>query len=136
MALKSSDLVPHTGTTTSLMATPTLISSGFTGFEQLILPRQGLDIEMQVRIYDREHQGLINKIVYDMPDPHIGTGLSSSVETEGTVGKVVYKPYYTLENSEDITLQFESRFEGGNLKRATQIFPYEYDLEMRGDVGT
>lgn len=35
-----------------------------------------------------------------MPDPHIGTGLSSSVETEGTVGKVVYKPYYTLENSE------------------------------------
>lgn len=44
--------------------------------------------------------------------------------------------YYTLESPDDITLQFESRYECGNLKKVTQIFPFEYDLQMRSDTCT
>lgn len=35
-----------------------------------------------------------------------------------------YKPSSTT----DFTLQFESRFESGNLRRAIQVYVFEYDL--------
>ena len=47
-----------------------------------------------------------------------------------------FKPYYQLESSDDSTLLFESRFEGGNLSNATQIGPFEYNLSIRPDVNT
>ena len=37
---------------------------------------------------------------------------------------------------EDTTLVFESRFESGNLRRAVQIGPFEYDLILKYDYGT
>ena len=38
--------------------------------------------------------------------------------------------YYSLKGSNDSTLLFESRFESGNLHRATQVQEFEYDLEL------
>ena len=47
------------------------------------------------------------------------------------------KPYYKLKNPEtDNTLIFESRFESGNLRRATKISDTEYDLFLKNDYGT
>lgn len=46
------------------------------------------------------------------------------------------KPYYRLESKTDTTLQFESRFESGNLRRAVQVGDFEYDLILKYDYGT
>lgn len=37
---------------------------------------------------------------------------------------------------DDVTLIFESRFESGNLRRAVQVYEYEYDLILRPDTNT
>jgi hypothetical protein len=39
--------------------------------------------------------------------------------------------YYNVKSPQDNTLQFESRFESGNLHRASQIGEFEYDLELK-----
>ena len=44
--------------------------------------------------------------------------------------------YYNLKGATDTTLIFESRFESGNLHRATQINEFEYDLDLKFDHGT
>lgn len=44
--------------------------------------------------------------------------------------------YYNLKNNSDTTLLFESRFESGNLHRATQVSEFEYDLDLKFDHGT
>lgn len=44
--------------------------------------------------------------------------------------------YYNLKNNSDSTLIFESRFESGNLHRATQVSEWEYDLDLKFDHGT
>ena len=41
-----------------------------------------------------------------------------------------------LKPDEDMTLVFESRFESGNLRRAVQVGPFEYDLILKYDYGT
>jgi hypothetical protein len=46
------------------------------------------------------------------------------------------RPYYTPESSEDATLVFESRFESGNLQKATRVGDWEYDLELSADTNT
>ena len=43
------------------------------------------------------------------------------------------KMFYSLTGPEDTTLIFESRFESGNLGRATQVGEFVYDLELRAD---
>jgi len=44
--------------------------------------------------------------------------------------------YYNLKNTADTTLVFESRFESGNLHRATQVGEWEYDLDLKFDHGS
>lgn len=44
--------------------------------------------------------------------------------------------YYNLKGQNDSTLIFESRFESGNLHRATQVSEFEYDLDLKFDHGT
>ena len=46
------------------------------------------------------------------------------------------RPYYTPESPADTTLVFESRFESGNLSRATKVSEWEYDLELSFDTNT
>lgn len=45
-------------------------------------------------------------------------------------------PYYTPEGPDDRTLVFESRFESGNLRRAVQVYEFEYDLILNPDYNT
>ncbi|XP_064570985.1 cytosolic carboxypeptidase 2 [Zonotrichia leucophrys gambelii] len=45
-------------------------------------------------------------------------------------------PAAPLEGPQDATLLFESRFEGGNLQKATKVGPYEYVLMLRPDLYT
>ncbi|XP_052552394.1 cytosolic carboxypeptidase 2 [Tympanuchus pallidicinctus] len=45
-------------------------------------------------------------------------------------------PAATLEDSQDNTLLFESRFECGNLQKAVKVGPYEYVLTLRPDLYT
>mmetsp|Transcript_39017 Transcript_39017/g.59390 ORF Transcript_39017/g.59390 Transcript_39017/m.59390 type:complete len:234 (-) Transcript_39017:2696-3397(-) len=54
------------------------------------------------------------------------------------VSKYYEKPaqFYTPTSSTDSTLIFESRFESGNLGRATQVGEYTYDLELRADFAS
>jgi hypothetical protein len=44
--------------------------------------------------------------------------------------------WVTLNSPDDTTLVFESRFESGNLRRAIQVLPFEYDLILKPDVNT
>ena len=46
------------------------------------------------------------------------------------------KPYYVKESDSDNTLQFESRFESGNLRRALCIGENTYNLILKYDYGT
>jgi len=45
-------------------------------------------------------------------------------------------PYYKPSGPEDCTLVFESRFESGNLRRAVQVYEFEYDLILNPDYNT
>jgi hypothetical protein len=40
-----------------------------------------------------------------------------------------------LKTPADTTLIFESRFESGNLHKATQVADFEYDLDLKFDHG-
>lgn len=44
--------------------------------------------------------------------------------------------FYTLENENDLTLLFESRFESGNLLSAWKVSDNEYDLILQNDINT
>jgi hypothetical protein len=45
-------------------------------------------------------------------------------------------PFYLVTDPEDTVLEFESRFESGNLRRAIQVFDYEYDMIIKPDINT
>lgn len=45
-------------------------------------------------------------------------------------------PYYQPSFKNDHTLVFESRFESGNLRRAIQVYEFEYDLILKPDYMT
>lgn len=79
------------------------------------------------------------RIVYDSLDPspfqtalHPELALASHGLDPGLCGL----PYYPGTGPSDQTLVFESRFESGNLRRAIQSGPYEYELILRPDVNT
>ncbi|XP_032300586.1 cytosolic carboxypeptidase 2 isoform X2 [Coturnix japonica] len=64
---------------------------------------------------------------------------SSSCFTRARAGGApgpLSSPAATLESSQDNTLLFESRFEGGNLQKAVKVGPYEYVLTLRPDLYT
>ena len=74
---------------------------------------------------------LLNRVVYDCSDPSPFAG-KYNYEGDHTISF----PYYIPENTDDVTLIFESRFETGNLKRAIQISPYEYNIILNPDYNT
>ncbi|KAF5841002.1 hypothetical protein DUNSADRAFT_14858 [Dunaliella salina] len=86
-----------------------------------------------------DHDGL-NELSSASPPPAPPT-LDSNCEN-GTpyAAQFNYFPdlpcWYSPSGPEDRTLVFESRFEGGNLRRAIQVYPNEYDLVLRPDVNT
>ena len=47
-----------------------------------------------------------------------------------------FENYYKPQSKNDFTLSFESRFESGNLRRAIQVYEFEYDLILKPDYNT
>ena len=47
-----------------------------------------------------------------------------------------FPQFYMPQTSDDYTLVFESRFESGNLRRAIQVYEFEYDLILKPDYNT
>ncbi|XP_069018057.1 cytosolic carboxypeptidase 2 isoform X1 [Embiotoca jacksoni] len=107
---------------------------------------------------------VIQHIEWDPPEPepfYQPTGQESTpMPAEEGRGKVVYctddackQPYFTCSrvggsrgpiksttshdiNQTDFTLEFESRFESGNLQKAVQVGVYDYELILRADMYT
>jgi hypothetical protein len=73
---------------------------------------------------------VLNRVVFDSIEPN---PISKSRTPLGP-GEV--RQYYEPTGPDDDTLIFESRFESGNLRRAIQIYPGEYDLILRPDINT
>ena len=48
----------------------------------------------------------------------------------------ILTPYYQPNFKNDKTLVFESRFESGNMRRAIQVYEFEYDLILKPDYNT
>mmetsp|Transcript_13587 Transcript_13587/g.20576 ORF Transcript_13587/g.20576 Transcript_13587/m.20576 type:complete len:732 (-) Transcript_13587:52-2247(-) len=81
---------------------------------------------------------LLNRVVYDCIDPspmHYKQSSMSKRNRKSTLGPAL-KPYYIPMSKDDTTLVFESRFESGNLRRAIQVYEFEYDLILKFDVNT
>eukprot|EP00111_Clytia_hemisphaerica_P022877 TCONS_00067323-protein len=77
---------------------------------------------------------VFGKVVYDnSPDPEIRYFVNSKTDPRTTSSPA---PYYTLKDESDNTLQFESRFESGNLMRAIKTGEYEYQLWLKFDLYT
>jgi len=75
-------------------------------------------------------ENVMNRVVYDSIDPNpYNQPLPSTNKDE-------LLPFYTPTGPDDITLVFESRFESGNLRRAIQVYEYEYDLILHPDYLT
>ncbi|XP_072241281.1 cytosolic carboxypeptidase 2 [Leuresthes tenuis] len=121
------------------------------------IPRPRWPIECEV-ISD-----IIQHIEWDPPEPepfYQPTGNEGTPMSVGEQrGKVVYcsdpatkRPYFTCSraggcrgpikntnvhvNHTDFTLEFESRFESGNLQKALQVGVYDYELTLRTDLYT
>lgn len=60
-----------------------------------------------------------------------------SMKTQNMKGNnTQVQPYYKLQDANDKTLIFESRFESGNLLAAIKISDNEYDLVLQNDINT
>ena len=72
----------------------------------------------------------MNRVVYDSVDPSPFTS-DDPAPKEGLLN-----PFYKKQHKDDHTLTFESRFESGNLRRAIQVYEFEYDLILKPDYNT
>ncbi|XP_045919245.1 cytosolic carboxypeptidase 2-like [Micropterus dolomieu] len=125
-------------------------------FPSICCPRWPIECEVITDI--------IHHIEWEPPEPepfYQPTGHERTPTPVGEeMGKVVYcsdhatkRPYFTCSrvggcrvpiksttshdiNQTDFTLEFESRFESGNLQKAVQVGVYEYELTLRTDMYT
>ncbi|KAL0490549.1 cytosolic carboxypeptidase [Acrasis kona] len=96
---------------------------------------------------------LLNRVVFDCIDPSPMHNTNSAPATQSNLDLASLsestpanssaqpkpqelKQYYVPIDDQDTTLFFESRFESGNLRRAIQVYEYEYDLILKFDVNT
>mmetsp|Transcript_1689 Transcript_1689/g.2415 ORF Transcript_1689/g.2415 Transcript_1689/m.2415 type:complete len:371 (-) Transcript_1689:969-2081(-) len=84
-----------------------------------------------IRARDGKVLGGGSKIVDRKDTSHSRSSHSQSEEEQGPP-----RPYYTPTGPDDDTPVFESRFEGGNLRRAIQVGASEFDLVVRPDLNT
>ena len=100
-------------------------------FEPLYTPKESILEDWLRREAERvaHQENLMNRVVYDCID---SSPYSSSIEPkEGELS-----PFYQIQSEDDYTLVFESRFESGNLRRAIQVYEFEYDLILKPDYNT
>jgi len=131
--------------------------------EPLYIPQENILEDCLRREAERvaHQENLMNRVVYDSVDPappHITQNYGEQIEDEGEEEEAVdadipgvqgappeeaccdndqtFQPYYVPKGPEDYTVVFESRFESGNLRRAIQVYEFEYDLILRPDHNT
>mmetsp|Transcript_16693 Transcript_16693/g.21098 ORF Transcript_16693/g.21098 Transcript_16693/m.21098 type:complete len:182 (+) Transcript_16693:689-1234(+) len=74
----------------------------------------------------------LGRVVYDAVNPsNYWTNGEAPSAKDGELPR-----YYVAHSENDSTLEFESRFESGNLRRAIQVSEYEYDLILKPDYNT
>jgi hypothetical protein len=102
-------------------------------FETLFAPEDKILEDFLRREAERmSHQeNVMSRVVYDCVDPSPYNQSYNVFTADGEL-----PPYYLTTGADDDTLVFESRFESGNLRRAVQVYEYEYDLILRPDTGT
>lgn len=94
--------------------------------ESKILPKLSEDkaqTQQEARDIDQAIQQEINNPL-NLPTP---TNCDNILDNE---------PYYKKSGDNDYTLCFESRIESGNLRRAIQVYEFEYDLILKPDTNT
>jgi hypothetical protein len=77
-------------------------------------------------------ENLMNRVVYDCVD----TAAPEGEPAEDCDNDQTFAPYYQATFVNDHTLEFESRFESGNLRRAIQVYEFEYDLILKPNYNT
>ena len=119
-----------TGTTVKHMKNPPYHIKESFDFEPMYQPQEFILEESLRKEADRiaYQENLMNRVVYDSIDA------SPYQQGEPPDGDIV--PFYVPQGSDDNTLLFESRFESGNLRRAIQVYEYEYDLILKPDYNT
>ncbi|OMJ74656.1 hypothetical protein SteCoe_26367 [Stentor coeruleus] len=110
----------------SLITYPDLIDE-VEPYEPIYTPKENIIEECLRRENERvtNQNSLYYRVVYDCYD----TSPFQDIKQQND-------PYYIVKSSDDTTLVFESRFESGNLRRAIQIYDYEYDLVLRLDLNS
>jgi hypothetical protein len=100
-------------------------------FEPLYPPQEFILEESLRREAERvaHQESLLNRVVFDAIDPSPYNPTNACAD--GDVPQ-----FYSPMGADDITLLFESRFESGNLRRAIQVYEYEYDLILKPDYNT
>lgn len=83
-------------------------------------------------------QSVLNRVVFDCiePNPNKTKSAGAAAPSSSSASQSELPEYYTKTDDSDTTLLFESRFECGNLRRAIQVYEYEYDLILRPDINT
>ncbi|XP_019803989.1 cytosolic carboxypeptidase 2 isoform X2 [Tursiops truncatus] len=74
-------------------------------------------------------------VVYQLDSVPTEDSYFTSSRVGGKPG-IIKELAVTLQGPEDDTLLFESRFESGNLQKATRVNTYEYELTLRTDLYT
>ena len=85
----------------------------------------------------------MNRVVYDSVNQQSDKNEEQKGEQDNSLptptncdNDAKFDPYYTQQSKTDYTLNFESRFESGNLRRAIQVYEFEYDLILKPDYLT
>lgn len=120
-----------TGTSCLMLKNPPYHIKDAEEFEPLYTPKESILEDCLRREAERvaHQENLMNRVVYDAID---SSPFSTSIEPkEGELA-----PFYQIQSEDDYTCVFESRFESGNLRRAIQVYEFEYDLILKPDYNT
>ncbi len=95
-------------------------------YEPLFIPNEHIMEDCIRKEVERavHEENLLNKVVYDCvdPSPHWVQSPTLGVFKDDTINQTTeFRPYYRLQDENDNTLVFESRFESGNLRRAIKV---------------
>ena len=130
----SEDLNPNftlkTGTNVPMMLTPHEFIEEMEQYEPIAHMKETIVEECLRKDNDRiiHPENLMNRVIYDSVDP--------SPHTHKPRNPGQLPNFYVPSTEDDCTLVFESRFESGNLRRAVQVYEFEYDLILNSDYNT
>jgi hypothetical protein len=119
-----------TGTNVPIMLRPHEFIDAMEPYEETAEVKETIVEECLRKDNDRiiHPENLMNRIIYDSLDP--------SPHTHKPRNPGQLPNFYVPSSDDDCTLVFESRFESGNLRRAVQVYEFEYDLILNMDFNT